>query len=111
MIHTYMTKKKKKSGSIDVEEIEKCMLDCFFNRLSMDYFYYMYPVAVVKPLCKVTNNKPTPVKYRDYHHFFKDTLRECFVTDYHSGQKTAMWRLRVCSYKGYVVDTISISLL
>ena len=101
MKHPFVTFDLKKDGSIDVEEIEKCMLDCFFNRLSMDYFYYMYPVAIVKPLCKVTNNKPTPVKYRDYHHFFKDTLRECFVTDYHSGQKTAMWRLRVCSYKGY----------
>ena len=67
----------------------------------MDYFYFMYPVAIVKPLCKVTNNKPTPVKNKDYHHFFKDTLRECFVTDYHSGWKTAMWRLRVCYYKGY----------
>lgn len=100
MEHPFVTFDLKKDGSIDVEEIEQCMLDCFFNRLSMDYFYFMYPVAVVKPLCKVTNNKPTPVKNRDYHHFFKGTLRECFVTDYHSGQRTAMWRLRVCYYNG-----------
>lgn len=101
MKHPFVTFDLKKDGSVDVEEIEKCMLDCFFNRLSMDYFYFMYPVAVVKPLCKVTNNKPTPVKNRDYHHFFKDTLRECFVTDYHSGRKTALWRLRMCLYNGY----------
>lgn len=101
MEHPFVTFDLKKDGSIDVEEIEQCMLDCFFNRLSMDYFYFMYPVAIVKPLCKVTNNKPTPVKNKDPHIFFKDRLRECSVTDYHINSKSAIWRLRVCSYGNY----------
>lgn len=99
--HPFVTFDLNKEGAIDVKEIEKCMLDCFFNRLSMDYFYFMTPVAVVKPLCKVTNNESTPIKNQDYHNFFVRTLRKCSVCDYHTRQNRTMWRLRECSYGNY----------
>lgn len=91
------------ADSVNRTELEKIIFYCFCDRIAFDYYYFIHPIIVVRPNCKVNNDKNETGSF-ERPMLNKGSIRQCFESAIRIRIQTApsrtkqLWRVRHLYY-------------